>query len=74
MGKPARREVSAPRTLDPGLEQIAALERDIVLAKLQTWEWNGVSADEIARLRPDLVALARNVTDQLRAEYLARRQ
>jgi hypothetical protein len=59
---------------DPGLAQIDALERDMVLAKVQTWEWNGVSAEEIARYKPDLIALARNVTDRLRAEYLVRRQ
>jgi hypothetical protein len=65
-----------PRTPDPrdeGLEQINDLERQIVLAREQTWTWNGVSPEEIARYLPDVARVAKNVCDQLRAEYLARR-
>lgn len=59
--------------LDAGLEEINALERNLVLAKDQLWAFNGVSAEEIGRIRPGVVALAKAVGDQLRAEYLARR-
>jgi hypothetical protein len=62
----------APKVIDPGLQQIDDLERDIVLGKEQVWQVNGVSAEEIARQRPGVVALAKAVTDQLRAEYRAR--
>lgn len=61
-------------TTDAGLLQIADLERAIVLAKEQTWTWSGVSAEEITRFRPGVVQLAKHVCDQLRAEYLSRRQ
>ena len=57
---------------DAGEQQIDDLERDIILAKDQTWAFNGVSAEEIARLRPGVVALAKAATDQLREEYRAR--
>jgi hypothetical protein len=61
-----------PPKVDPGLEQIDDLERDIVLGKEQLWTANGVSAEEIARERPAVVALAKAVTDRMRAEYRAR--
>lgn len=64
----------AKRTVKPdaGLQQIDDFERAIVLAREQTWRFNEVSENEIARLLPDLEQLAKNVTDQLRAEYRAR--
>jgi len=64
----------AKRTVKPdaGLQQIDDFERAIVLAREQTWRFNGVSENEIARLLPDLEQLAKNVTDQLRAEYRTR--
>jgi hypothetical protein len=57
--------------VDPGLQQIADLERDIVLAHEQK-AWSGVSAEEIARYRPSVQALALAVCDRLRREYLER--
>jgi hypothetical protein len=64
------RKKPAPR--DPGEQQIDDLERDLVLAKDQTWAFNGVSAEEIARIRPAVVALAKAACDRLREEYRAR--
>lgn len=61
-----------PPKVDPGLEQIDDLERDIVLGKEQLWRVNGVSEAEIARFLPDVVAQAKAIGDQLRAEYRAR--
>jgi hypothetical protein len=65
----ARKLTSPP---DAGLEQINDLERNIVLAKEQSWTMSGVSAEEIARERPAVVALAKAVTDRMRAEWVAR--
>ena len=59
-------------TIDPGLQAIADLERDIVLAKEQTWTWNGVDPAEIARELPAVAAVAKAVCDRLRAEYRSR--
>lgn len=59
---------------DAGLQQIDDLERNIILGREETWRFNGVSDDEIGRLRPGVVQLAKNVTDRLRAEYGARKQ
>ena len=56
---------------DEGLQQIDALEAAIVQAHDEKRQL-GVSAEEVARYRPAVVALARTVCDQLRAEYLAR--
>ena len=61
-----------PQINDPGLQQIDDLERDIVLAKEQTWTFNGVSPAEIARFLPAVKAQARAVCSRLREEYLAR--
>lgn len=62
----------AQKPVDPGLEQIADLERNIVLAREQTWTVNGVSPEEIARFLPDVQRLAKHICHQLREEYLAR--
>jgi hypothetical protein len=59
------------KALDPGLQQIADLERDIVRAHDEK-QLLGVSADEVARQRSAVVALAERVCAILRAEYLAR--
>ena len=61
-----------PPPRDEGLEQIDDLERRIVLAKEQSWTWNGASAEEIALFLPAVKAQARAVCDRLREEYLAR--
>jgi hypothetical protein len=61
----------AAKNIDAGLQQIADLERAIIAAHDQKAEL-GVSAEEVARLRPDVVRLAKTVADQLRAEYRAR--
>ena len=62
----------APVATDEGLQQIADLEKTIVLAQQQTWSVHGVSAEEIARELPAVVAQAKAVCDQLRREYLER--
>jgi hypothetical protein len=61
-----------PPARDPGLQMIDDLERAIVLAHDQKVEL-GVSAEEVARLRPDVIAVAKAVCDRLRAEYEARK-
>jgi hypothetical protein len=63
---------SKPR--DAGLEQINDLERNLVLGKEQLWRVNGVSEAEIARFLPAVVAQAKAIGDQLRADYRARSQ
>ena len=67
----ATRHRSITNDLDP-LAQIDDLERQIVLAKEQTWLWNGASAEEIALFLPAVKAQARAICDQIRSEYLAR--
>jgi hypothetical protein len=37
---------------DAGLAEIDDLERNIILGREQLWAWNGVPAEEIARLLP----------------------
>lgn len=59
---------NAPADLDP----IAALGRAIVAAQEENWHVHGVSASEQARLRPIVAQQAKAVTDQLRAEHVAR--
>ena len=65
----------APRTHktvdDPGLAQIDDLERRMVQAHDEKAQL-GVSAEEVARFRPDVVAQAKAVCDRMRAEHLAR--
>ena len=57
--------------IDPGLAQIADLERRMVQANDEK-VFVGVDAAEVARLRPGVVAQAEAVTDRLRDEYRAR--
>jgi hypothetical protein len=66
------KKLAPPR--DPGEQQIDDLERDLVLGKEQLWTAHGVSAEEIARERPAVVALAKAVTDRMRDEYRGRSQ
>lgn len=61
------------QAMDPGLQQIDDLERDIIEAREQTWRHNQVSEEEIERYRPSLQQLAKAVTDRMRDEYRARR-
>jgi len=62
----------APAVVDEGLEAIADLEARIVRAHDERATLGGAPADEIARQRPAVVALATAVCNQLRAEYRAR--
>ena len=62
---------SAP--LDPALAQIADLERNIIAAHDEKARL-GVSAEEVARLRPQVVAQAKAVCDRMRSEYRERTQ
>lgn len=57
---------------DAGLQQIDDLERSIVAAHDEK-VLLGVSAEEVARFRRDVVELARNVANGLRADYLTHR-
>ena len=60
-----------PTASDPGLEQIAAYEA----AMIEAYDARvalGVTAAEIEQQRPTVVAHARLIGDQLRADYLAR--
>ena len=69
------RVMSKPRQsppMDPGLAQIASLERNIIAAHDERAQM-GVSAEELARQRPGVVALARPIADRMRREYLARK-
>lgn len=63
----------AAKQIDAGLRAIDDLERAIVAAHDQKGELHGISAAEVARFRPGVVALAKKVCDQLRAEHRARR-
>ena len=65
------KRTSQAEPVDPSLQSIADLEAAIIAAHDQKATL-GVSAEEVARLRPDVVRLAKTVTDQLRREYLAR--
>jgi hypothetical protein len=58
--------------VDEGLQLIENYQRAIVQAHDQKADW-GVSAAEIERERPAVVALAKAVTDRMREEYLSRR-
>ena len=60
-----------PSPRDPGLAEIEDLERCIIAAHDQRIDL-GASAEEVARFRPEVVAQAAAVCDQLRAEYLER--
>ena len=57
--------------VDEGLARIDDLERAIVAAHDERVRL-GVSAEEVARQRPAVVALAAAVAGRLRDEYLAR--
>ncbi len=61
-----------PLPVDPGLQQIADLERNIVKGSDERWAVFGVSLEEIERVRPAVVRLAKAVADRLRAEHAAR--
>lgn len=63
-----------PSPVDAGLEQIDDLERRLILANEQGWAWSGVSAEEIARVRPGRIAEAKAICDALRADHRARSQ
>jgi hypothetical protein len=59
-------------TIDPDLQVIANLEAAIVEAFDQRHQIAGTLAAELAAQRPAVVALAKAVTDRMRAEYLQR--
>ena len=67
-----RHRSTADDPIDPELDRIAALERDIVRAHDERVSLGGAPADEIAAQRPAVVQLAKNVADRLRAEYRGR--
>ncbi len=62
--------IAAPADLDP----IAALHDAIIEAAEQTWRAHDVSADEQARLRPGVLAIAEEATSRLRAEHTGRQR
>jgi hypothetical protein len=57
--------------VDPGLAAIDQLERCIVRAH-DDKSLYGASAEEVKRFRPAIVAQAKAITDQMRAEHRAR--
>ena len=58
---------------DPELQRIDQLEMDIVRAFDARSAFYALSAADIERERPGIVAQAQAVCNRLRAEYLARR-
>ncbi len=66
------RKQHAPSDAPAEVDAIAALHDAIIQASEQNWEWNNVSAEERARLRPNIARQAKATADQLRAEHAAR--
>lgn len=59
---------------DPGLEQIDDFERRMIAAHDERWASYNIPAEEVARVRPGVVQLAKTICDRLRQEYTARSQ